>query len=80
MKKESDASPEMVGRVAQRLGSWLRPGLDARHVASAVITVMREPTEAMVAALLRDKFLDATEHNQDAITLDWQIMIDEALK
>jgi hypothetical protein len=55
-------------------------GCECIRGARAAIAVMREPTEAMIAALLRDKFLDATDHNRDAITLDWQTMLDAALK
>jgi hypothetical protein len=49
------------------------------RMARAVLAELREPTEAMIAALLRDKFLDPTGHNRDAITLDWRVMIDAAL-
>ena len=31
----------MVEIVADRLGSWLRPGLDARYVARAVLAALR---------------------------------------
>lgn len=50
----------------------------ARSIVRVVIAELREPTEAMIAALLRDKFLDASDHNRDAVTLDWQVMMDAA--
>ena len=38
---------QMLDRIADRLSGWLRPGLDARYVARAVLNEMREPTFEM---------------------------------
>lgn len=51
-----------------------------RTDAVAAVFAMREPTEAMVMALLTEKCLADTQHNRDIATLDWQEMIDAALK
>ena len=53
---------------------------NARDLARAAIAAMREPTAAMVFALLHDRFLDASiQHNRDVVVMDWQLMIDAAL-
>ena len=51
------------------------------EMARAALSAMREPTEAMITALLHEKVRDtADQHERDVATLDWQFLIDQALK
>lgn len=60
--------------------SGIIPPLDWDRIASAVIDAMREPTEAMIDAVIEDRFLSNSQHERDVITLDYQCMIDAALE
>ena len=49
--------------------------------ARVAIATLREPTEEMITALLHEKVRDTTDqHERDVAILDWQFLIDQALK